>query len=154
MEPNEIQTVLTAAVEEVLETMCFTTVLRSSEGPAPDSRGGERTLTAELGFEGVPSGGFRVSVDRKVAKMLSAGFFGLDEGEITDEQSADLVCELANMICGSVLSRLERNVTFHISHPELVDADAGSCFTDESPCRWFDLGDGQMSTALRFQKDS
>ena len=32
MEPNEIQTALGAAVEEVLETMCFATVLASGDG--------------------------------------------------------------------------------------------------------------------------
>jgi len=41
MEPNEIQAGLAAAVEEVLETMCFTSVLSSGEGAAPAGIGAE-----------------------------------------------------------------------------------------------------------------
>ena len=174
MEPNDIQLGLAAAVEEVLETMCFTSVLASGEGVLPDrvdgaappdldwaapmdlggavpaagdwvvpasgqraapaagddagrpageviapadGDGGAPACTAELRFQGNPSGGFRVSVPWKLARVVGAGFLGLEEVEVSDSQAEEVVCELANMICGSLLSRLESKSPFRITHP-------------------------------------
>ena len=151
MEPNEIQSALASAVEEVLETMCFTTVLASSEGAAPPA-GGAQAITAELRFQGNPSGGFRVSAPIQLARAVSAGFLGREEAEVSDSEAGEVVCELANMICGSVLSRLEDQTIFQIAHPELTPSQPGACFDGESACRWFDLGDGRLSASLQFRQ--
>ena len=152
MEPNEIQEALTAAVEEVLETMCFSTVLASAEGAAsPEAHGSAPPLTAELHFQGNPSGGFRVVVPIKLARVVGACFLGREETEVSDSQAAEVICELANMICGSVLSRLESKATFQISHPEPIPAGQGVGFGAGS-CRWFDLGDGILTVSLELQQ--
>ena len=175
MEQNEIQIGLAAAVEEVLETMCFTSVLSSGEGPAPacmegavpadgdegppadpevavPADAGARACTAELRFEGNPSGGCRVSVPLKLARVVGAGFLGSDEMEVSDSQAEEVVCELANMICGSVLSRLESEETFRITHPELVPPERGAGFEGAGIHRWFDLGDGILTVSLELQR--
>ena len=165
MEPNEIQIGLAAAVEEVLETMCFTSVLSSGEGAAPASIEGTAsagceatvpdaatpTCTAALRFKGDPSGGFRVSVPRSLARAVGAGFLGCEEMEVSDSQAEEVVCELANMICGTVLSRLESEATFQITHPELVPRERGAGFEDAGIQRWFDLGDGILTVSLELQ---
>jgi len=178
MEPNEIQIGLAAAVEEVLETMCFTSVLSSGEGAAPatmeetlpasgdegppadrevavpaeaEADAGARACTAELRFEGNPSGGCRVSVPWNLARAVGAGFLGLEEMEVSDSQTEEVVCELANMICGSVLSRLESEATFRIIHPELVPPERGAGFEGAGSNRWFDLGDGILTVSLELQ---
>ena len=51
----------------------------------------------------------------------AADFLGVDEGELTGHQVGEVVCELANMICGSVLSRMESAATFRIAPPKLAD---------------------------------
>ncbi len=271
MEPNEIQTRLAEAVEEVLETMCFTSVLASGEGAAPSdgdtaapaSRdgavlamaesadggglpasgegaaegrenaaepadglgaspvggnvasgeravsadenggargaspvggnvargeravsadenggargaspvggngalpvGGERAVstgenggapacTAELRFHGNPSGGFRVRVPWKLARVVGAGFLGREETEVSDSQAEEVVCELANMICGSVLSRLESKATFQITHPEPGRPERDAGFDGAGASRWFDLGDGILTVSLELQR--
>ncbi len=176
MEPNEIQMGLAAAVEEVLETMCFTSVLSSGEGaapagiegtvsPGPVAAGSAGTAppggtvpdaaapacTAALRFKGHPSGGFRVSVPRTLARVVGAGFLGCEELEVSDAQAEGVVCELANMICGSVLSRLESEATFRITHPELVPPERAAGREDAGINRWFDLGDGILTVALELQ---
>jgi CheY-specific phosphatase CheX len=153
MEPNEIQTALAAAVEEALETMCFTSVLASAEGTvSPD--GGPGALTAELHFHGNPSGGFRVSVPLKLARVVGASFLGREEVEISDSQAGEVVCELANIICGSVLSRLESKATFQITHPVLIAPEPGVSFHGAGARRWFDLGDGILTVSLELQQAS
>ncbi len=158
MEPNEIQLGMAAAVEEVLETMCFTSVLASGEGPAPVPEENAAAAnpvappcTAELRFEGNPSGGCRVSVSRKLARIVGAGFLGLDETEVSDSQTEEVVCELANMIRGSLLSRLESDATFRIAHPELTAVERVPAFEGAAASRWFDLGDGILTVSLELQ---
>ena len=153
MEPNEIQTALASAVEEVLETMCFAGVLASAEGNVPpEADGGAPVLTAELNFEGNPSGGFRVGLPTKLARVVGAGFLGRDETEVSDSQAEEVVCELANMICGTVLSRLESKAIFRITHPELTPPERGVSFEGPGTCRWFDLGDGILTVSLELKQ--
>ena len=152
MEPNEIQTALASAVEEVLETMCFASVLTSAAGVSPPEGGGTPTITVQLRFEGSPSGGFRVSVPMKLARVIGAGFLGREESEISDSQAEEVVCELANMICGSVLSRLESKATFQITHPEPTPMEQGVGFEGAGTSRWFDLGEECLTVSLELQQ--
>jgi CheY-specific phosphatase CheX len=153
MEPIEVQAALAAAVEEVLETMCFTAVFSSSEAAIPETGGGA-SLMASLRFEGKFSGEFLLVVALEPARTIGSGFLGKEEGEISDSQAAEVVCELANMFCGTTLSRLETETTFSLSHPELVSAEL------EVPChvggftRWFELEEGSLAATLSFRQAS
>ncbi|MFN7994809.1 MAG: chemotaxis protein CheX [Bryobacteraceae bacterium] len=152
MEASEIGTVLTSAVEEILETMCFTPVLSSAEGdPPPDVEASGPKLCAEVQFHGSPSGGFRVGVPKKLAQAVGAAFLGQEETEVSDSQAEEVVCELTNMICGSVLSRLESKTIFKITHPELIPVTGKIGFDAAAADRWFDLGDGALNVSLIFQ---
>jgi CheY-specific phosphatase CheX len=153
MEFTEIQTALSSAVEEVLETMFFASVVDSAEGAAPREAGvGTPDITAAIKFEGNPSGRFRVSVPTKLARVLGASFLGREEEEVTDSQAGEVVSELANMICGSVLSRLEREAIFQIGHPELSPPESGAGPQSADGCRQFDLGDGVLTATLQLRR--
>jgi CheY-specific phosphatase CheX len=93
-----------------------------------------------------------VSVPFKLARVVGAGFLGSEEMEVSDSQAEEVVCELANMICGSVLSRLESQETFRITHPELVPPERGAGFDGAGISRWFDLGDGILTVLLELQR--
>ncbi|MBI4874105.1 MAG: chemotaxis protein CheX [Acidobacteria bacterium] len=153
MQPNDIQTALVSAVEEVLGTMCFTSVLASAEGDAPpEGDAGAPDLTAELHFQGRPSGGFRVGVPRSLARVVGAGFLGREEIEVSDSQAEEVIRELANMICGSVLSRLESKTTIRISHPEPAPPERGVRVAGAAANRGFDLGDGILTVSMELQE--
>jgi CheY-specific phosphatase CheX len=152
MRSAEIQTALAAAVEEVLETMCFSAVLASSEGRSPPEAEAEAApaVGAELYFHGEPSGGFRLALTANAARAVGAGFLGKEESEVSEPEAAEVVCELANMICGSVLSQLESQTEFRLTHPELAPTESES-FAQTGAWRWFDLGEGHLITSLRLQ---
>ncbi|MGO9011564.1 MAG: chemotaxis protein CheX [Bryobacteraceae bacterium] len=153
MEPNEIQSALASAVEEVLETMCFASVLASAEAAVPPELGcGAPAFTAELHFQGNPSGGFRLGVPMKLARVLGAGFLGLEETEVSDSRAEEVVCELANMICGSILSGLECKATFQITHPELAPPKQSVSFAGAAASRWFDLENGFLTASLQLEQ--
>src|SRR4051794_38968597 len=108
---------LQESVDEVLEKMFFVRSLGDVASTAD-----EPECIARLSFEGEPSGWLALRVTAHAARSVAADFLGEDEGELSDGQVGEVVCELANMICGSLLSRVERNATFRLETPQLVPA--------------------------------
>jgi hypothetical protein len=139
---------LGSALAEVLETMFFTYVLE-----ALDSGGipaGTAAISSRLNFRGVPSGVFEIAIPMDAARTLAAGFLGEDETEISGKETGEVVCELANMLCGSFLSRIGALSTFELSHPEIVEAPKVASEAADA-CACFELPEGPLSLALRFE---
>jgi len=134
---------LQPAFTEVLETMFFTSVLDTCGGvPA-----GTSAVSSRLTFRGDPSGVFEIGITYEAARSLAAGFLGEDEQDLSEGRAGDVVCELANMLCGSVLSRIGSDFTFELSHPEIVDGKLDA--PDTSLC--FELPEGMLAVAIRFE---
>ncbi|MEO8657340.1 MAG: chemotaxis protein CheX [Bryobacteraceae bacterium] len=132
------------AVEEsltgVLETMFFTSVLGDFTGEtAPDK------ITATLSFNGEPSGSFWLAVSRPLAREMAANFLGCDD-EIEEQQSEEVVRELANMVCGSVLSRVENHSRFDLSEPVVVQEAPSATLH-----RVFEVENGTVEIGLNTQ---
>jgi CheY-specific phosphatase CheX len=122
MPDNEWDEILVAAAEEVLETMFFTGVYGPAEAGA--SLAGQH-LTARLTFEGTPSGALTLSISEPAGRTLAANFLASEEDEpLPAAQLGSVVCELANMICGSLLSRVTSEDHFRLSSPEPLADDA------------------------------
>ena len=90
-----------------------------SLGELPEPAAGPATA-AHLTFEGDPPGSLTLLMTPAAARSIAADFLGEEEAELSSRQIGEVVCELANMICGSVLSRVERNTTFRLSAPRLM----------------------------------
>jgi hypothetical protein len=58
------------------------------------------------------------------ARSVAADFLGEEEPALSEQQIGEVVCELANMICGSVLSRVESAITFQLATPRIVAAES------------------------------
>lgn len=141
--------ILCEAAEEVLETMFFTSAVPAgnSEPAAP------RGFAVRVCFDGAPSGRFGLAIDEMPARRISSNFLGADDdAALSDEQITEVLCELANMICGSVLSRLEANAMFDIDHPEaLAGGEALSPGLNGRCC--FDVGEGTLALAVDFDEE-
>ena len=109
---------------EVLDAMYFTTMLGSEVRESlPEELAGrissdDAPLSFSLRFVGDISGRFGVSLDHSTARSLAANFLGEDEADASSGTVAEVVGELANMLCGSVMSRVEGDNKFVLSHPE------------------------------------
>ena len=82
----------------------------------PDSR----RVAAWLRFEGDPSGSLTLRVGMAAARSIAADFLGEEAAMLSDVQVEEVICELANMICGSVLSRVESTATFRLDSPTVI----------------------------------
>jgi CheY-specific phosphatase CheX len=102
-------------VTEVLEKMFFIRGIGESETIAP-----ENEVVAHLTFEGDPPGALTLRVTTSVARSIAADFLGAEEADLGNREIGEVVCELANMICGSVLSRVESASTFRLASPRIV----------------------------------
>lgn len=107
---------------ELLDVMYFTTVLGSAtqETAPEESPDPGMPVAFSLRFAGDVSGRFGISLQPAAAHQLAANFLGQQPAEITSSDAADVAAELANMLCGSVMSRVEREHEFVLTHPEAL----------------------------------
>jgi CheY-specific phosphatase CheX len=102
---------------EVLEKMFF---ISDVGEPVPESDSAAPEIAARLTFDGSLPGWLALRMSKMAARSIAADFLGEEVETLTDRQAEEMVCELANMICGSVLSRTESETTFHLSSPLVV----------------------------------
>lgn len=145
-EAARVEQSLRESVEEVLETMFFLTV--EQEVDWADVAAKEH-LFAEMDFQGAAEGRLELAVSADLAPMLASGFFGKDESELSEAEIRGVVCELANMLCGSVLSRLESGSLFALGAPQMMTSDLEKLSRmDPGHRKVFDLGCGDVKTCF------
>jgi chemotaxis protein CheY-P-specific phosphatase CheC len=106
--------VLRESVDEILEKMFFLSGLDEPPGPA-----GGAQMVAHLTFEGNPSGWLTLRLPAAAARSVAADFLGEEEASLCGHQIGEVAGELANMICGSVLSGVESTTAFRLATPEV-----------------------------------
>jgi CheY-specific phosphatase CheX len=145
MDDRSIREALRESVEEVLEKMFFIRPLEEAGG-----RSDTREIAAHTTFLGDPSGELTLRVSQAAARSISADFLGAEEADLTRRQTEEVVCELANMICGSVLSRVERHATFRLAAPRILKAfEPESEAPETAAIHVAGLGSGSLVVALR-----
>jgi CheY-specific phosphatase CheX len=108
---------LRASTVEVLEKMFF--ICEAAE-PVSGGDTAAPQIVVRLIFEGSPAGWLALRIGKAAARSIAADFLGEEEETLTDGQAEEMVCELANMICGSVLSRTAPEAMFRLSSPRVM----------------------------------
>ena len=140
-----IHTALAAAVADVLESMFFIeTSGESHEPPVAEA------MAVEIRFDGDPPGRFQMRLTPDAARCFAADFLGEDAGSVSKNQSADVALELANMICGAVLSRLESSAFFRLDSPRIVLA-GGLAEEAEASRFTVETGNGMLTAAIQWE---
>jgi CheY-specific phosphatase CheX len=118
MRASDFSPLVSVCCAEVLESMYFTTVLEASSHPGQNRATKDDEVAYWLRFQGEVHGSFGLSLDTAMARMLAANFLGEQEEALTEVEVAEVVGELTNMLCGSIVSRLEGTSKFALTHPE------------------------------------
>lgn len=146
----ELKKLLAEAADEVLSTMFFA-MLDPPALPPEDAFARQ----VRVGFWGHATGALTLSASPEATVEMTANFLGMDsEPPPPAAEQEAVVKELANMICGAVLSRLENTDVLHLGAPEvLAAADAAAIEPPGSAVaeQLFSLGAGFLR--LRFQWD-
>jgi hypothetical protein len=132
----ELSAALAEAVEQILGTMFYTAGWDAASAPADP-------ICAHLNFSGVPSGEFELRVDCGAARAFAAAYLGLDHPDLTESAAGEMICELANMICGATLSRLHPDAIVKLDTPELSPPRPGG------ERRNFETPEGLLSVSMR-----
>jgi len=116
---KELQLLLTETMRDVLETSFFADILE--ERSVDVQLDGSSVIAASVRFSGAATGSFVVVAETVVARMLAAEFLG-ESGEEDDEAALsvpdeEVFKELANILCGSVLSRFSTDRCCSLSQP-------------------------------------
>lgn len=122
LDSRQIRAACQEALAEVLETMFFELPVDEPAGLAPPAEA--TTVVArflgQIG-DGIFEGRFRVAIDEPMLYRLTQDFLGLDELEMPEaSQTLSVHRELANMLCGSTLSRLSPEAHLRIAPPEAL----------------------------------
>lgn len=132
-----LRTACHQAVLEVLETMFFELPVeepRLSEGPAAPG------CCATARFDGNLTGALTVVLTGDVPRCLAASFLGREDGEADPDEWESVVIELANVLCGATISRVEPAGRLRIEQPVLLPAASGP----EGPWLSFSLERGSL----------
>ena len=120
MTATRIEDLLESAIGEVLESMCFLSVDSVS---AEIYEGDDSRVSQRLTFRGPERGSFGILVPLATARIIASNLLGQEQSEVSEIQAAEAIGEVANMICGTLLSRLHSVRAFDLTSPE---RDAGS----------------------------
>jgi CheY-specific phosphatase CheX len=86
----------------------------------------ERGLAAQIEFAGPVSGTLMIAAPRALCADLTADLLALDADEVADEQTADALKELANIICGQLATALcGEEPVVRLSIPQVFPLGAG-----------------------------
>jgi CheY-specific phosphatase CheX len=142
-----IHEALSSAISDVLERMFFIEVLGEAAEPPPKVA----TVAVRMSFDGDPPGSFQMRIARPAANAFAADFLGEDAAALTDRQSTEVTLELANMICGAVLSRIESRAAFRLGSPQIVTDETGERGSAEETRCTVETGSGALTVAIQME---
>ncbi|HLI86247.1 MAG TPA: chemotaxis protein CheX [Bryobacteraceae bacterium] len=115
-----LEQALTECTEEVLEQMFFIQPVEEAVPQDPPQNGDASHLSVDVDFSGEPSGRLLLRISKPAARSIAADFLAEEEAVLSDQQVGEVICELANIICGSVLTRVESRTSFRLGSPRLL----------------------------------
>ena len=132
--PAELLTLLPDVVAEVAEhaffamaAPCeereFATLVAAGDQARTGPAGSGSWLHARVGFRGIVSGSLEVRLPVELARELGLALTGGTAADgLTDQELGDVAGELANMLCGVLLTRVDRRQAFELRPPHVVRA--------------------------------
>ena len=140
---------LRQAVDEVLDKMFFVCPLGEAE---PDPEDAAPAIAARLTFEGEPSGSMTLRLTWQAAHAIAADFLGEDEESLTEQRTGEVVREMANMICGSVLSQVEGATAFHLAEPRILTIEEDADEHHGSVVFAVDIPNGRLTLLMNTER--
>ena len=106
---------------QVLETMFF------SEAVAVECQHDwvAGAASVRVNFDGSHSGQMWLALSADAVPPIASAFLGLEAEETSPEQCSQVICELANILCGAVLSSLWPESRLQLDAPQLIAPECG-----------------------------
>lgn len=108
-----LEVLLPVCVQEVLDRMFFSQAVPVADLPPGDM------ICASVMFRGDLTGRCWLWLSPDAALRLAADFLGVERAGVDTRGAEDTVCELANVLCGNVVSRIGSSAAFELGPPVL-----------------------------------
>ncbi len=148
-EHEQLKRQLAASATEVLETMFFSSVEELPQEPLDAAR--RERVGAYLDFHGACVGRLALSLEKDAARNLATSFFGETFEGTEDEDCSSVMAELTNMVCGAMLSHLDRNSIFCLASPEALGAGEDA---EGDIVKLLQLKDGLLRLAFSLDRET
>lgn len=133
----------------ILEKMFFANV--SADAGEPLAPAGPM-LGAVVAFAGPQSGSLAIAVETETARTLAADFLGLSAtDDLGPEKIEDTLGELANMVCGSTLSRFDDEGIFSLANPSCGPHAVDMAMSGDGVRLLLDIGEGTLALCLKIE---
>jgi len=140
---------LRAAAAEVFELMFFV----ASEDAAPVKSWDRVMILAQVEFQGQWSGRCAVEMPESLARTITGNFTAApDPEEVHVDVMIETMCELANMICGSTITRMRCPGIVTLSPPHLIEEWPRPKREAHAAEQWLDAGEGLVH--IRFEAEA
>jgi CheY-specific phosphatase CheX len=146
MHDVNLDAALRESVAQALEEMFFVYDIDEAE---PGARASGPELIARVDFKGEPSGSLTLRAGLDSARSLAADFLGEEEHAVSAGQTADVFTELANIVCGAVLTRTESYCSFHLSPPRILSSPEGDLQPEHDVEYAVSLPNGPLAAFLK-----
>ena len=105
-------------VVDVLGTMFFT-FPEPMEPPPPEPEWGESSvfINSTIAHTGQIQARYNFYFPERLARTITQNFLGVEANEVTSQQVLDTMAEIANMIAGSLLGRIDPDGASKLSIP-------------------------------------
>jgi CheY-specific phosphatase CheX len=111
---------LGAATIDALETAAFLFAMPAEEPVDLDAV--PSVVTARVAFSGPRAGELRIRAPQALLALLAANMLGADAPD--EPMQLDAFGELANIVCGNVLPRVDDSGPFRLAPPRVSPADS------------------------------
>jgi CheY-specific phosphatase CheX len=149
---EEIRHAAIAVTLEVFGTMFFLPLdpcdPMSKENLAP-LNDAPAFLKGEIEFQGKWSGKVKVYLPLELGRIMTENLMGSEEDEISESKTLDMVSELCNVLCGNLLSHMDKKAphTLRIPQSQLLSLEeieedishGGIAIDFDAEGRWFRL---------------
>jgi CheY-specific phosphatase CheX len=139
--------VVAGVAAEVLETMFFAEAVPAA--CCHDWLGS--ALAARICFAGSHFGEMRLSASLEAADSIAGAFLGIEPLELTEPLRNQVMLELANILCGAILSRLWPESKLALGAPELRPAG------EDPDCRLhecLELPEGKLAICILWRESA
>ena len=122
------------------------------EAPAGEGAVTGPEVAARLMFEGQPSGSLTLRLTSTAARSIAADFLGEEPDTLPDRRIEEVVCEMANVICGSFLSRVESATTFRLATPRIVASSEDRIAPPGAIVHAVEISNGALSVMVNTER--
>jgi len=136
MNHTDTRSLIASCAESALATMFFTAIVGPSKAitTEPSSAGPGGCIRARVAFVMEPGGFLELAAEPETLRGIAAAFTAEEEDTVSADQVEQTACELANVICGSVLRSAPEKSRFKLLPPVLVPEDSGALPSADVHC--------------------